>query len=282
MGELAPKSYKSKRIWDVAPERRFVFHYTDVTAARAIVATRTVRVSSRHPRRPGFYVCGYAPGGAVTFESHICAIVAFMVESAATPIDHSGPELRGTRQGYFLGDQVIDGFSDQPQLPPFHRRLIAEWAKAFGYDLSAAQQKLLRTRPTPPEAQLEILRAAQCNGDHDVPRLVESGVYETLSADDVERCEYPQEILGEDRSYPINATELATLAGVTYKQVRDWDKNGLLPSHDVDGRRQYFSAAALTACALKPLDKWQIAALRGVLGVDRDSGFRRLIDYVSA
>jgi hypothetical protein len=60
------------------------------------------------------------------------------------------------------------------------------------------------------------------------------------------------------------------------------DKGGLLPSHGIDGRRQYCSAAALTACALRPLDRWQIAALRGVLGADRDSGFRRLIDYVSA
>jgi hypothetical protein len=205
-----------------------------------------------------------------------------MVESAATPIDLSGPQLRGGRQGYLLDDQLIDGFSDQPQLPPFHRRLIAEWARAFGYDLSAAQQELLRMRPMPPEAQLEILKAAQYNGDRDVPRLVESGVYETLSADDVERCEYPQEILGEARGYPINATELATLAGVTYKQIRDWERGGLLPSHEIDGRRQYCSAAALTACALKPLDKWQIAALRGVLSSDRDSGFRRLIDYVSA
>jgi hypothetical protein len=62
MGDLAPKFYKSRRIWDVAPERRFLFHYTDVTAARAIFATRTVKVGRRHARRSGFYVCGYAPG----------------------------------------------------------------------------------------------------------------------------------------------------------------------------------------------------------------------------
>lgn len=68
MGDLAPKSYKSKRIWDMAPERRFLFHYTDVRAARAIFATRTVKVGWRHPRRPGFYVCGYAPGAATPTE----------------------------------------------------------------------------------------------------------------------------------------------------------------------------------------------------------------------
>jgi hypothetical protein len=32
---------------------------------------------------------------------------------------------------------------------------------------------------------------------------------------------------------------------------------------------------------LRPLSKWQIAALRGILGADRDSGFRRLVDHVS-
>ncbi|MET0601160.1 MAG: MerR family transcriptional regulator [Baekduia sp.] len=204
-----------------------------------------------------------------------------MADSRASAIDLSGPQLRGNHRGYHLGDEVVDGFPDQPQLPPFQRRLIAEWAKALDHELSAAQQVLLQTRPTPPEAQLQILRAAHRDGDHDVPRLVESGVYETLDAADIDRCEWPEEVLGEARSYPVNATELATLAGVTYKQIRDWDKGGLLPSHDVDGRRQYFSAAALTACALKPLDRWQIAALRGVLSADRDSGFRRLIDYVS-
>jgi hypothetical protein len=208
-------------------------------------------------------------------------ISALMADLSATPIDLSGPQLRGNRQGYRLGDEVVDGFPDQPQLPPFQRRLIAEWAYALDYELSGAQQKLLQARPMPPKAQLEILGAAQRNGDRDVPRLVESGVYETLDAADVERCEQPQEVLGEDRGYPINATELAMLAGVTYKQIRDWDRGGLLPSHEIDGRRQYCSAATLTACALKPLDKWQIAALRGVLSADRNSGFRRLIDYVS-
>jgi hypothetical protein len=47
------------------------------------------------------------------------------------------------------------------------RRLIAEWAQALGHELSAAQEKLLQARPTPPEAQLEILRAAQRDGDRD-------------------------------------------------------------------------------------------------------------------
>jgi hypothetical protein len=205
-----------------------------------------------------------------------------MADSPATRIDLSGPQLRSNHRGYRLGGQVVDGFPDQPQLPPFQRRLIAEWAKALGHGLPAAQQKLLQARPTPPEAQLEILRAAQRDGDRDVQRVVDSGVYATLDAADIDRCEWPEEVLGEARSYPINATELATLAGVTYKQIRDWDKSGLLPSHDIDGRRQYFSAAALTACALKPLDKWQIAALRGVLSSEPSSGFRRLIDYVSA
>ena len=68
MGDLAPKSYKSKRIWDMALERRFLFHYTDVRAARAIFATRTVKVGWRHPRRPGFYVCEYAPGAVTPTE----------------------------------------------------------------------------------------------------------------------------------------------------------------------------------------------------------------------
>jgi hypothetical protein len=68
MPELASKSYKSKRIWDLASERRFLFHYTDVVAAQAIFATRTVKVGQRHRRRTGFYVCGYAPGAVTPAE----------------------------------------------------------------------------------------------------------------------------------------------------------------------------------------------------------------------
>jgi hypothetical protein len=61
---LAPTSHASKRIWDADPDRRFLFHYTDAASAEAIFATRTFRVGQRHPRRPGIYVCGYAPGAA--------------------------------------------------------------------------------------------------------------------------------------------------------------------------------------------------------------------------
>jgi hypothetical protein len=207
--------------------------------------------------------------------------VASPREQPAARLDLDGPQLRGNRKGYRLGEEVVDGFPDRPSLPPFQRRLIAEWGKALGYDLAAAQEQLLAARPTPPEAQLEILRAAQRNGEHDVRRLADSGVYATLDPADIERCERPWEMLGDDRSYPINAAELATLTGTTYKQVRDWSADGLLPSYEIAGTRHYFSAAALTAVALKPLDKWQVAALRGILTSEADSPFRRLVALVT-
>jgi hypothetical protein len=40
----------------------FFFHYTDRTAARAIVATRAYDIGSRHPKTPGLYVTSYQPG----------------------------------------------------------------------------------------------------------------------------------------------------------------------------------------------------------------------------
>jgi hypothetical protein len=204
-----------------------------------------------------------------------------MPDLPATPIDLSGPRLRNNHKGYRLGDEIIDGFPDRPQLPPFQRQLIAEWADAFGHELSAVQQELLRVRPGPTKVQREIFEAAYRDGEYDVQRLGESGVYDALDPADIDRCELPHSVLGRDRGYPVNATELAVLARVSYKQVRDWDKAGLLPSHVIDGRRQYLTAAALMACALRPLDRWQIAALRGILCAERDSGFRRLVDYVS-
>jgi hypothetical protein len=202
-------------------------------------------------------------------------------EQPAVRLDLDGPQLRGNRQGYRLGDEVVDGFPDRPSLPPFQRRLIAEWGKALGHTLTAAQEQLLAARPTPPAVQLEILRAAQRNSDHDVRRLADSGVYATLDPADVARCEQPWEVLGADRSYPLNASELATLTGTTYKQVRDWSADGLLPSYEIAGSRHYFSAAALTATALQPMDKWQVAALRGILTAEADSRFRRLVALVT-
>jgi hypothetical protein len=65
---LAPMSYASKRIWDAYPDRRFLFHYTDVAAAEAIFATRTFKVGRYHPKRPGIYACGYAPGAKTPTE----------------------------------------------------------------------------------------------------------------------------------------------------------------------------------------------------------------------
>jgi hypothetical protein len=43
-------------------ERDYWFHYTDRAAAQAIEATRTYRVSERHPKAPGLYVTSLQPG----------------------------------------------------------------------------------------------------------------------------------------------------------------------------------------------------------------------------
>jgi hypothetical protein len=106
MGELASRCYRSKRLWDVALERRFLFHYTDVTAAQAIFATRTVKIGWRHPRRHGFYVCGYAPGavtpaelrslvldGALEWQRRTCAVV---VIEDLPPLSFERDDVKGT------------------------------------------------------------------------------------------------------------------------------------------------------------------------------------------
>jgi hypothetical protein len=49
-------------------EQDFWFHYTDRAAARAIAATRTYRVSERHPKAPGLYVTSLQPGSCNSAE----------------------------------------------------------------------------------------------------------------------------------------------------------------------------------------------------------------------
>jgi hypothetical protein len=51
----------SRLAWNQTRDN-FWFHYTDRTAARAIVASRRYLVSDHHPKAPGLYVSDVQPG----------------------------------------------------------------------------------------------------------------------------------------------------------------------------------------------------------------------------
>jgi hypothetical protein len=57
----------SRLAWNQSPDQ-FWFHYTDRTAARAIVASLTYLVGDHHPKAPGLYVSDVQPGALSTRE----------------------------------------------------------------------------------------------------------------------------------------------------------------------------------------------------------------------
>lgn len=59
--DLADRPAK-ELIWNREPDVKVFFHYTDRTAARAIVGMRKFRVSGAHPRDPGLFVTLIQPG----------------------------------------------------------------------------------------------------------------------------------------------------------------------------------------------------------------------------
>ncbi|HEV3002194.1 MAG TPA: hypothetical protein VGW75_15740 [Solirubrobacteraceae bacterium] len=56
-------NYRSALVWNRPGSPRYWFHYTERTRARAIVASKTFKVGTKHTKgRAGVYVCPYAPG----------------------------------------------------------------------------------------------------------------------------------------------------------------------------------------------------------------------------
>jgi DNA-binding transcriptional MerR regulator len=208
----------------------------------------------------------------------------------ATRIDLPWPTLHGQRAGYVLGDRYVEGFADDLALDLRGRWRIAHWAQTFGHELDDAQRALLELpEPVDPIGR-ELLYATSDDIDLHLPLAGQFGLYDRLTEDELLLAREPWRRLGgeaqpgeERRDYPINVTELAKVAGVTPKQVREWEKAGLLPAAWVDGRRQFFSAAVVHAFALRQLSRFQIAALANVLAAeDDDDVFIQLIEHTLA
>jgi hypothetical protein len=193
------------------------------------------------------------------------------------------PQLRADRAGYILRGESIDGFEDNPELSDDGRRRLATWAKAWmPSDLTEAQEALLATEAEESPTARELLSAAIKDAEEDLPEMVDFGLYDRLSPDQLLRVREPWRALS-NREYPLGVHELAVLCAVTEKQVRTWENLGLLPSHRVGGRRQFFPAAAVCACGLRDMDPFEVAALAKVRrGDDEAVGFIQLLASVLA
>lgn len=208
----------------------------------------------------------------------------------ATRLDIPGPTLDGGRAGYVLGVRYVEGFADDPALDLRWRWRIAHWAETFGHELDDAQRALLESPEPEDPISRELLYATSDDIDVHLPLAGQFGLYDRLTEDELLLAREPWRRLGgekrrdeEQRDYPINVTELATVAGVTPKQVREWETAGLLPAAWIDGRRQFFSAAVVHAFALRRLSRFQIAALTNVLAAeDDDDVFIQLVEHTLA
>lgn len=208
-----------------------------------------------------------------------------MRETPATRIEIAGPQLRADQAGYVLGDESIDGFADRPDLDPVARRRIAGWAQAFGHELDERQRALLEAPEPEDPVGIALLEAAVRNADVDLPLAARSGLHDRLSDEERRLVREPWRGLPgpQRRDYPLNVTELAQLTGTTAKQVRDWERATLLPGARIEGRRQFFSAAAVHAFALRRMDRYQIAALATVRADEHDhSTFVSLLEHALA
>jgi hypothetical protein len=207
-----------------------------------------------------------------------------MVDDSNLPaarIEIRGPQLRADHRGYVLGRERIDGFADRPDLDAASRRVIAEWARAFSPShLDDRQRLLLNEPPTPISSVAEALRkAAIQNAEIDMPLAIDLGLYAHLADEQIRAVREPWSHLeGATRvEYPLSASQLAELTGTTAKKIRSWEESQLLPAYWIDGRRNFFSAAAVYAFALSGLDRNEIRGASRMLSRSPEDPFPAIV-----
>ncbi len=181
--------------------------------------------------------------------------------------------------GYWLDDQLHEGFNDDPNLPTPLRRRIAGWAKALTPGaLSAAQVDLLNTTPEKPrsEAREQAERAGSYEASPFWGRL--TAHQRNLVRDPSSHRELPV-----GTTYPLKIGQFATLVGAKDGQVRHWTNAKLIPAGRApNGYRLYYQDAAVRAFAfqsdfgqaevafLKKLESLEPSVLAGLAMVFHD------------
>ena len=158
--------------------------------------------------------------------------------------------------GYWLGDEFRPGFPDDPAHPIGQRLQIAGWGRALAPDeLDPAQWDLLKSgAPAPSEAQREAERLARYDRSPYWRRLNES--QRELVRDPALHRRL------RNATYPLSASQLATLTGVTADQIRRWHDAGLLPARRTSGgHRRFYAAAATRAFFLAALGQRGLSLL---------------------
>lgn len=155
-------------------------------------------------------------------------------------------KLSDDRTGYTLNDERVDGFPDQPSLPPPLRHRIARWANAFTPDaMDAAQAEILQvaqSRDPSPSRQRAAVRSAFLESP------VIRALWNTLDLDKRGAVLNPDQALGDGSGFPLTVGALSRLTGVDRQTLRRWP---LPATRNEQQHREYGAAAAVMALAMK-------------------------------
>lgn len=171
------------------------------------------------------------------------------------------PRLLPGKSGWRMGDQRVEGFDDDPTLSHEDRVRIARWAINAGTasetqrllvaegatEAAGAQDAIWEERRELDQYGAELLLALL---DEPKARLVRNpATHEGL----------------EGATYPLSTGQLATLVGVTPRQVRHWSNAGLVPTDRRSQDRFFYATAAAVAMYLAGTEQYEKAAAFAVL-----------------
>ena len=191
------------------------------------------------------------------------------------------PQLRADRAGYILDGERVEGFADRTDVDPLGRRALAEWAESFTPEHLQDEQKRILAQPDPglSETERQLLHGAIEDAERDMPLAIDLGLRARLDAAKIRAIREPWTVLGgpRRREYPLNTGEVARITGTSPKQVRAWEKSGLLPAYWIAGRRHFFSAALVYAFLLKDLDRNEIRGAGRILSAEPNDPIPELV-----
>lgn len=146
--------------------------------------------------------------------------------------------------GYWLEDELIPCFREDPRLSPLQRYRVATWAVELTPDEATAKQR--RTAAAPPVVPPEIRAAVERRFAEENPDLGR------LDDEDRELARNPSRHAGlAGRDYPLTEAELAMLAGVAPETIRRWAEERELIARPVGGGARVFHVpAGIRALAL--------------------------------
>jgi hypothetical protein len=164
--------------------------------------------------------------------------------------------------GYVLGDEVVAGFADRPDLDDAQRTTIARWARRFG-DVSDEQLRLLDAAP---RRRASGRQEELAGNREDMARLAATGVWDALSKEQqgwvVRPGSHPE--LSAETEYPLTVGQLRQMTGASERQLRHWIDQDIIPAVTKGGTRRVHSAGvaqALLLCQVEQPEKTVLARI---------------------